>query len=124
MIALIMAQAFRKTNMRRWILLIVIILAVLLGLLIGLLNAELVTLDVLLTTLQASLGLVVMIAFVTGLLLGVLSLWVLRVLPMRFRLKRLQQELQSHNNQSKVSGNSANTALQANSTTSVNRPTG
>lgn len=110
--------------MRRWILLIVIILAVLLGLLIGILNAELVTLDVLLTTLQASLGLVVMVAFVTGLLLGVLSLWVLRVLPMRFRMKRLQQEVQSYNNQSKVTSNSANTALQVNSTTSLNRPTG
>ncbi len=80
--------------MRRWVLLIVVVLAVLLGLLVGMLNGQLVTLDVLLTTMQASLGLVVMIAFVTGLLLGVLSLWILRVLPLQFRVKRLQREAQ------------------------------
>ncbi len=80
--------------MRRWVLLIVIVLAVLLGLLVGMLNAQVVTLDVLLTTLQASLGLVVILAFVSGLLLGVMALWVLRLVPMRFRLKRLQREIQ------------------------------
>lgn len=113
--------------MRRWVLLIVVILAVLLGLLIGILNSQLVTLDVLLTTLQASLGLVVMISFATGLLLGVLSLWVLRVLPMQFRLKRLQRELQNSNNiQSEAlrdkAANTTGKELQAN-TASHNRST-
>lgn len=78
--------------MRRWVLLIVVILAVVLGLLVGILNDEVVTLDILVTSLQASLGLVVMAAFAIGLLLGVTAIWVLRVLPMQFRIKRLQRE--------------------------------
>lgn len=77
--------------MRRWVLLVTLILAVATGLLIGMLNAEVVTLDVLFTTLQAPLGLIVMITFVSGLLIGVLALWSLRVLPLQFRLKRLQR---------------------------------
>lgn len=77
--------------MRRWVLLVTLILAVATGLLVGMLNAEVVTLDVLFTTLQSSLGLIVMITFVSGLLIGVLALWSLRVLPLQFRLKRLQR---------------------------------
>ncbi len=80
--------------MRRWLLLTVVVVAVLIGLLVGMLNAEQVTVDVLFTTAQMSLGLLIMAAFVVGLLSGVLCLWTLRVLPLQFRLKRLQREVQ------------------------------
>ena len=81
--------------MQRWLLLVLVVAVIILGLLIGVLNAQPASLDMLFFTTERSLGLLVTGAFVSGLLLGALAIWTLRVLPLRFRLKRALREQQA-----------------------------
>ena len=63
-------------------------LAILLGLLVGTLNPAAVQLDLLWIRIEWPLGLVLLTAAVTGLLLGLLLAWLFSVLPLKARLRR------------------------------------
>ena len=76
--------------MYRFLFLAAAILALAAGVTIGALNADPVELDLLFGRLHWPLGLVVVSAFAAGLLAGVLATWLLRVLPMSVRERRLR----------------------------------
>ncbi|MCG8464918.1 MAG: lipopolysaccharide assembly protein LapA domain-containing protein [Xanthomonadales bacterium] len=78
--------------MRRWLSLIVIVLAITVGSFLGILNPEPAAVDLLFIQVQQSLGLVLSVTLVLGLLLGALALWLFRVVPLRARIRRLQKE--------------------------------
>ena len=66
------------------------VLALAAGVTIGALNADPVDLDLLFGRLHWPLGLVVVAAFAAGLLAGVAATWLLRVLPLSVRERRLR----------------------------------
>ena len=70
-----------------WLVLILGLLAVIAGLGLGGLNAQPVTLHLVIVNLDATLGVLVTGAFALGLLLGVATVYCARVLPLRFRLR-------------------------------------
>jgi len=78
--------------MRRWLSLIVIVLAITVGSFLGILNPEPTAVDLLFVQVQQSLGLVLSVTLVLGLILGALALWLFRVVPLRARIRRLQKE--------------------------------
>ena len=78
--------------MQRWLFLTLAVIAIIAGLTIGILNAEPVILDIVFTQIDTSIGMVVTGSFACGLLLGILSLWVFRVLPLSLAFKRLKRE--------------------------------
>lgn len=98
--------------MQRWLFIILTILAVIVGLTVGLLNAEPVNLDILLTELTTSVGMVVVGSFASGLLLGTLALWAFRLLPLSIKFKRLQREYQ-HSQDQLNDADSANLSITA-----------
>ena len=67
---------------------LVTLLAVLLGLLVGTLNPAAVQLDLLWIQIEWPLGLVLLTAAASGLLLGLLLAWLFSVLPMKARLRK------------------------------------
>jgi uncharacterized integral membrane protein len=67
-------------------------LAVVLGLLVGTFNSESAHLDLLWVQLDWPLGLLILIAFAIGLVLGVGLLYLSQVLPLRLRIRKLQSE--------------------------------
>ena len=67
---------------------VVALLAVALGLLIGTLNSELTALDLLWIRLEWPLGLIVLGAADSGLLLGLALAWFFSVLPLRNQLRK------------------------------------
>jgi len=71
---------------------IVLILAGALGLVIGTLNHEIVAVDLLWTQLQWPLGLSLLAAVATGLLLGLALAWLFSVLPLRLRLRQARRD--------------------------------
>ena len=66
-------------------------LAIITGLLVGTLNPDPVTLDLLLLTLVWPLGLLVLLFFSAGLILGLMAMFVFRVLPLRLKLRKAQK---------------------------------
>lgn len=76
---------------------LVIILAGAAGLIIGTLNSERVTLDLLWVQLHWPLGLLALLFFAAGILLGLLIAYLLQVLPLRLRLRREQRHSESGN---------------------------
>ncbi|MDT8319221.1 MAG: LapA family protein [Xanthomonadales bacterium] len=68
---------------------IVIILAAGLGILIGALNPGLVAVDLLWAQFEWPLGLLVLSVFAAGLLFGLALAWLLAILPLRVKLRRL-----------------------------------
>ncbi len=78
--------------MYRLAFILVTLLAVAVGLLVGTLNSELVSLDLLWVQLEWPLGLIVLGAAATGLLLGLLLCWLFSVLPLRARLRKARRE--------------------------------
>ncbi len=70
-------------------------LAILAGLLIGALNSDAASVDLLVLEFTWPLGLVIVCAFVLGLLLGLATLWVLSVLPLKMRLRKAHKTAQS-----------------------------
>lgn len=70
---------------------LVTLAAIALGLVIGTLNATPVRLDLLWVQLDWPLGLVVLLAFACGILAGFALAWLVQVLPLRLRLRRLQR---------------------------------
>jgi len=69
------------------------VLALLLGLVIGTLNSNAVSVDLFWVQFQSPLGAVLLIAFVLGILFGLCSLFVFRVIPQRLTIKRNQKKL-------------------------------
>lgn len=67
------------------------VLAVALGLVVGTLNHAVVSIDLLWTQLDWPLGLALLAALATGLLLGVLLVWLLSVLPLRMQVRRARR---------------------------------
>lgn len=66
-------------------------LAIITGLLVGTLNSDPVTLDLLWLTLVWPLGLLVLLFFSAGLILGLMAMFVFRVLPLRLKLRKVQK---------------------------------
>ena len=64
--------------------------AILAGLLVGTLNSEKVALDLLWLQLEWPLGVILVISFATGLLLGLTAVYLLVVIPLRISLRRKQ----------------------------------
>jgi uncharacterized integral membrane protein len=71
---------------------VVTTLAVALGLLIGTLNSGIASLDLLWIQLEWPLGLIVLGAGVTGLLLGLALAWFFSILPLRSRLRKAARD--------------------------------
>ena len=69
---------------------LVAILAVVLGLLIGTFNPDSAHLDLLWVQLDWPLGLLILVAFVFGLLLGFCLVYLSHVFPLRLRIRKLQ----------------------------------
>ena len=78
--------------MYRVLFFVVVILAVALGLLVGTLNSATVNLDLLWVQLDWPLGLVLLSAAATGLILGLLLAWFFSILPLRARLRRMRMQ--------------------------------
>ena len=64
--------------------------AIMVGLLVGTLNSERVTLDLLWLQINWPLGVILVISFATGLLLGLAAVYLLAVLPLKISLRRTQ----------------------------------
>lgn len=80
--------------MNRLVFAIVALLAVSVGLLVGTLNAEPALLDLLWLKIEWPLGLLLLLFFAGGLLLGLLLVYFSQILPLRLKLRRSQA--QSH----------------------------
>lgn len=76
--------------MNRLVFALVALSAVAVGLLVGTLNAEPAQLDLLWLKLEWPLGLLLLLFFAGGLLLGLMLLYFSQVLPLRLKLRRSQ----------------------------------
>ena len=72
---------------------VIAILAVLVGLLVGTLNSGPVQLDLLWIQLELPLGLVILLGFSAGLLIGLGVIYFGRVLPLRLQLRKARNAL-------------------------------
>ena len=77
--------------MYAWLGLILALLAIVAGLGVGGLNVQPVTLHLLVADLDATLGVLVVGALALGILLGAAAVYLGRVLPLRFRLRRARR---------------------------------
>ena len=68
---------------------LIAVLAVVLGLVVGALNAEAARLDLLWFQLEWPLGLLMLTAFVAGILVAAVSMYFVTLLPLRMRLRSL-----------------------------------
>ena len=84
--------------MRRWFSLALLVAAIVLGSLLGVLNATPAAIDLLFVQAQMPLGLALTLALAVGLLAGSGILWLLRVVPLQHRARRLQRELDRRRN--------------------------
>ena len=71
---------------------LIAVLAIALGLVVGTFNADPVHLDLLWLQLDWPLGLLILIAFAAGLLLGICLIFLSHVFPLRLRNRKLQAE--------------------------------
>lgn len=84
------SRSHRGSALYRIGFIIVIVLAVAVGILIGALNPERVAVDLLWARFDWPLGLLLLAAFATGLLTGLALAWLLAILPLRVKLRRLR----------------------------------
>lgn len=70
--------------------------AILAGLLVGTLNSDKVTLDLLWLQLDWPLGVILVVSFATGLLLGLTAVYLLAVIPLKISLRRKQVVKMEH----------------------------
>jgi uncharacterized integral membrane protein len=75
--------------MSRLVFALVALLAVAVGLLVGTLNAESAMLDLLWVQLEWPLGLLLLLFFAGGLLVGLVTLYLSQVLPLRLKIRKL-----------------------------------
>ncbi len=64
--------------------------AIVLGLVVGTLNSEPVAVDLLWVQIEWPLGLVILMSLIAGFSVGMLLLWMMSVLPLRLRLRKLR----------------------------------
>jgi len=69
------------------------IAAVVVGLIVGTLNSDVVVLDLLWIQLEIPLGLAILLGFSLGLVTGLSMIYLLRVLPLNFQLRRARTTL-------------------------------
>jgi uncharacterized integral membrane protein len=77
---------------------LVAVLAVVIGLLVGTLNSNPVQLDLLWVQLELPLGLVILLGFSLGMLLGMGMLYFSRILPLRIQLRKARNVLLKQEN--------------------------
>lgn len=77
-------------------LILLAIVAVVLGLLVGTLNSDPVQLDLLWIQLELPLGLSILIGFSSGLIVGLVAIYFIRVLPLRMKLRKALTTLMKH----------------------------
>ena len=78
---------------------LVAIATVVLGLLVGTLNSAPVQLDLLWIQFELPLGLAVLLGFSTGMLIGLLLLYLARVLPLKVQLRKARSALARQDSQ-------------------------
>ena len=74
---------------------LVAVLAIVIGLLVGALNSDKVMLDLLWIQLEWPLGLLILLAFAVGLLLGLVLAYLTHVFPLRLKIRKLQAKAAS-----------------------------
>ena len=72
---------------------LIAVFAVVVGLLVGTLNSDPVQLDLLWIQFELPLGLALLLGFSTGVLTGITSLYVLRIVPLRMQLRKARSQL-------------------------------
>lgn len=72
---------------------LIAIFAVVVGLLVGTLNSDPVQLDLLWVQFELPLGLALLLGFATGVLTGMIVLYLLRILPLRMHLRKARSQL-------------------------------
>lgn len=77
--------------MYHWFVLVAVILAILFGLAIGVLNPVELDFNLVFVRWQTTSGMLFTIALVAGLLVGVVAVWVARVLPLQYQLRKLKR---------------------------------
>ncbi|GAB4120865.1 MAG: DUF1049 domain-containing protein [Gammaproteobacteria bacterium] len=77
--------------MYHWFVLVAVILAVLFGLAIGVLNPAELDFNLVFVSWQTTAGMLFTIALIAGVLIGVISIWVVRVLPLQYQLRKLKR---------------------------------
>jgi len=77
--------------MYHWFVLIAVIVAILFGLAIGVLNPLEIDFNMVFVNWQTTSGMLFTIALVAGLLIGVISVWAVKVLPLQYQLRRLRR---------------------------------
>jgi len=70
---------------------VVSVLAIVLGLLVGTLNHEMTSLDLFWVQINWPLGLLMLAALSTGLIIGLVFAWLFKVLPLRVQLRRVRR---------------------------------
>jgi len=89
------------------------IAAIVLGLLVGTLNSDSVQLDLLWVQLELPLGLTILIGFSLGLIVGLVTIYLIRVLPLRMQLRKSLTTLMKYESAAKqeVSGKKVTSEL-------------
>jgi uncharacterized integral membrane protein len=78
--------------MNRLIFGLVAIFAITIGLLVGTLNSDKVFLDLLWVQLEWPLGLLLLLSLASGLLLGIVMIYLSQIFPLRLKLRKSQSE--------------------------------
>jgi len=66
--------------------------SVMLGLVVGTLNSDPVVVDLLWVQIDWPLGLVILVSLIAGFALGLLLVWLMSVLPLRMRIRKLESD--------------------------------
>lgn len=72
---------------------LIAVFAVVVGLLVGTLNSDPVQLDLLWIQFELPLGLALLLGFCTGVLTGVVIIYMLRIVPLRMQLRKARSQL-------------------------------
>ncbi len=91
--------------MYHWFVLIAVVLAVLFGLAIGVLNPTEIDFNLVVAQWTTSTGMLFTLTLVGGLLAGALLVWVTRVLPLQYKLRKSKRAAISETAEPRPSGN-------------------
>ncbi len=72
---------------------LIAVFAVVVGLLVGTLNSDPVQLDLLWIQFELPLGLALLLGFSTGVLAGIVIIYMLRIVPLRLQLRKARNQL-------------------------------
>ncbi|MDA3932807.1 MAG: hypothetical protein PF630_00445 [Gammaproteobacteria bacterium] len=91
--------------MYHWFVLIAVVLAVLFGLAIGVLNPTEIDFNLVVAKWTTSTGMLFTLTLVGGLLAGALLVWITRVLPLQYKLRKSKRAATPETAESRLSGN-------------------